>query len=104
MVSVGMDWRKDGVPPLCDKHYQEALKRGSMGHWLLTPGCKKCYQLQQQRISLQAEIDVIVARDIFNLTQEEYDHVLRSVRAGKDKPSPLRNYMEALKERIRELW
>jgi len=75
-----------------------------MDHWLLTPECEACYQLQQQRITLQAEIDTIVARDIFQLTKEEYDHVLNSVRAGKDKPSPLRDYMEALKERIREMW
>jgi len=104
MALVGLDWKKDGVPPLCEKHYKEALQKGDMDHRLLTSECEACYQLQQQRIALQAEIDVIVARDIFQLTKEEYTHVLQSVRAGKDRKSPLRDYMEALKGRIGEMW
>lgn len=75
-----------------------------MNTYLLPDFCEECRRLQMERIRLRAEIDVIVAHDIFHLTWEEYEHVLKSVRAGRDKPSPLRTYMETLKEEIRKRW
>ncbi|GEM_PF-2185494 len=100
MASLGMDWQTDGIPPRCPDHQQGPL---SAAH-LLPDTCSECRRLQLQRIRLRAEIDIIVARDIFHLSPNEMEHILHAVRAGKDKPSPLRNYMETLKAEIRRQW
>jgi hypothetical protein len=66
--SVGLNWEKDGIPP------SEEI----------------------QRIKLRGEIDAMVAK-IYQLNKTQFEHVLNSVKAGKDSDTPLKRYMDKIK-------
>jgi hypothetical protein len=66
--SVGLNWEKDGIPP----------------------------SEESQRIKLRGEIDAMVAK-IYQLKKTQFEHVLNSVKAGKDSDTPLKRYMDKIK-------
>ncbi|TYB96406.1 MAG: hypothetical protein FXF54_03205 [Kosmotoga sp.] len=66
--SVGLNWQKDGIPP----------------------------SEEDKRIKLRGEIDAMVAK-IYQLNKTQFEHVLNSVKAGKDSDTPLKRYMDKIK-------